>query len=89
MNKILMLILLLVSTNVSAWSLFGPTNFDECISENLKDLSSYMAAEMIYAVCENKFNDGNKEKKLNDCVLENIKGISSDMAAEMMYVCGM
>ena len=88
MRRLTLLLLLMVSTSVFAWSLFGPTNFDECISEKLKGISSDMAARIIYEVCDDKFNNGNKDKKLNDCVLENIKGISSDMAAKMMYeVC--
>ena len=85
MKKIILLVFLMVSNSCFAWSLFGPKNFDECISEKLKGVSSDMAARIIYGVCDDKFNNGNKDKKLNDCLLENIKGVSSDMAARIIY----
>ena len=81
LKKTILLVSLLISTNTFAWNLFGPRNYAECISENLKDVSSDKAATMINNACQEKFNKGNKEYKLNECVLKNMKGVSSDKAA--------
>ncbi len=75
---------LLISTNTFAWNLFGPRDYAECISENLKDISSNAAARIIGRVCKNKFNEGNKDDKLNECVLKSMKGVTSDTAARII-----
>ena len=38
-----------------AVSIWGPKNFDECILENMKGVTSDTAANAIYASCSNKF----------------------------------
>ena len=60
----------LISTNTFAWNLFGPRDYAECTSENLKDTSSRLAVHFIDSVCKNKFNEGNKDDKQNECVLK-------------------
>ena len=75
MKKILVLLLLMVSTNVFAWSLFGPTNFDECLLENMKGVTSDQAAEAIEYACEVKFNT---QEKQVECKLQEFT--SSEMA---------
>jgi len=61
--KILSLILLLlVSSNVFAFSLFGPKNYDECILENMKDINSDVAASAVKRACHMKF----KEKEVDN-----------------------
>ena len=84
LKKTILLVSLLISTNTFAWNLFGPKNFEECTSENLKGVSSNLAAKMIYSTCIEKFTNGDKEKKLNDCVLENLKGVANDLAAGLI-----
>ena len=56
--KILSLFLLfLVSTNIFAFSLFGPKNYDECILENMKGVSSDIAARLVNNSCDEKFKE--------------------------------
>lgn len=38
---------LIVSTNVMAWSLFGPKTYEECILENMKGVSSDTTANEV------------------------------------------
>ncbi len=48
-------------TWVAAWpciafaGLFGPSNFDECVLENMKGVGSDMAARAVVAACSRKF----------------------------------
>jgi hypothetical protein len=35
--------------------LFGPSNYDECVLEHLKGVSSDVGARMVAAVCANQF----------------------------------
>ncbi|MCX7083196.1 MAG: hypothetical protein NT008_07535 [Methylococcales bacterium] len=56
--KILSLFLLfIVSTNIFAFSLFGPKNYDECILENMKGVSSDIAARLVDNSCDEKFKE--------------------------------
>ena len=88
LKKTILLVSLLISTNTFAWNLFGPRNYAECISENLKDVSSDTAANIINRVCRDKFDKGNKDNNLNECVLESMKGVTSDTAAHIIFrVC--
>ena len=76
-----MLLLLMVSTNVLAFSLFGPKNFDECVLENMKGVSSDDASHIIVKTCRRKFSEkeiDNIQKNIDECVLENMKGVNSD-----------
>ena len=43
------------SVDVLAWSIFGPKNFDECILENMKGVTSDIAAKAIGDSCYTKF----------------------------------
>ena len=51
------MLLLLVSTNVFAFSLFGPKNYDECVLENMKGVSSDTAARLVANSCREKFKE--------------------------------
>ncbi len=58
MKKItLLLLILLVSTNVFAFSLFGPKNYDECILDNMKGVTSDTAAVQIVVACRKQFEE--------------------------------
>lgn len=64
MKKISLGILLLISLNISyAWSLFGPSNYEECILQNMKGTTSDVAAELIADACTDKFYSAPKVKK--------------------------
>ena len=54
---------LIVSTNVMAWSLFGPKTYEECILENMKGVSSDTAANEVKAACYLKFLNEYKPTK--------------------------
>jgi uncharacterized membrane protein len=46
----------LVATSSHAWSLFGPKNFEECVLENMKGVTSDEAANQITWACSRKFS---------------------------------
>ena len=71
MKILSLMLLLLVSTNVFAFSLFGPKNYDECVLENMKGVSSDTAAHIINRVCRDKF-------KKNEIPIKREVKISSD-----------
>lgn len=62
MKRLSLILLLMVSTNVFAFSLFGPKNYDECILENMKGVTSDNAAIQIRRACRSQF-----EKKVVEC----------------------
>lgn len=47
-------LLLLLSINASA-GLFGPSNFDECVLDGVKDAKTETAARLVAQACRNKF----------------------------------
>ena len=51
------MLLLLVSTNVFAFSLFGPKNYDECVLENMKGVSSDTAASLVALSCREMYKE--------------------------------
>jgi hypothetical protein len=53
-------------TTAQAWTLFGPKNFDDCILENMKGVTSDQAAATIYASCSAKFPTEEKKCKLRN-----------------------
>jgi hypothetical protein len=56
MNKLLgVLLLMFVSTSCFSWTVFGPKNYDECILENMKGVSSDSATMLIENSCRVKF----------------------------------
>lgn len=54
MKYITFLIILFISQNTFAWSLFGNQTFDECILENMKGVTSDVAASSIRQACREK-----------------------------------
>ena len=70
-KKILLLLLLLVSNSCFAWSLIGPNNYEECVLENMKGVTSDTAAHIINRVCRDKF-------KKNEIPIKREVKISSD-----------
>ena len=55
MNKLTGLILFLMSTNIYAWNVFGPKDYDECILENMKGVNSDFGARLVNKSCREKF----------------------------------
>ena len=49
----------LLLPQASQAGLFGPKNYDECITDSMKGVSSDVAANAIIAACRNQFPDGN------------------------------
>lgn len=57
MKKLTVLILFLVSTNVFAWNILGPKNYDECILENMRGVTSDIGARLVERSCREKFKE--------------------------------
>jgi len=57
MKKLIILFLLMDSTNVLAWNMFGPSDYDECILENMKGVDSEAGANLVNKSCRNKFKN--------------------------------
>ena len=62
MTKLTGLILFLMSTNIYAWNVFGPKDYDECILENMKGVNSDFGARLVNKSCREKF----KEKSVDN-----------------------
>ncbi len=54
---ILLFIFHLSSAAITHAGLFGPSNYEECILENMKGVQSDVAAKMIASICRKKFPD--------------------------------
>ena len=55
-NKIeVLLLLVLISPPCFSWSLFGPKDYNECILENMKGVTSDTAATLVNKSCREKF----------------------------------
>ena len=70
------LFLMVVSNSCFAWSLLEPKDFDECILENMKGVTSDVAAHQIRKSCRSKFPYPNE--KISECTLQEFT--SSEMA---------
>ena len=81
MNKIILPIIaigILMLTDYASAGLFGPSNFDECILQSMKGVTSDVAASLIAQSCRKKFPDKPKEEKktreLSDSELAQLTG---------------
>lgn len=54
---VLLLLLALLGPSASYGGLFGPSNYDECITDSMKGVSSDVAARAIIESCRNLFPD--------------------------------
>lgn len=54
-NLVVVVIFSLSTSAANAWTLFGPKDYDECILEGMKGVTSDMAAESIGRSCRKKF----------------------------------
>jgi hypothetical protein len=62
MKKLIGLILFLISTNIYAWNVFGPKDYDECILKNMKGVTSDIGARFVDKSCREKFKDNQEDK---------------------------
>ena len=85
---LLALTFLFLFSGSSAAGLFSPSDYNECIFENMKDAQNGMAAINIASACESKFPEEPPKgasglfgpKNYGDCVLKYIKGIKDIIA---------
>jgi len=70
--------------------LWGPGNFEECISQNMKGVSSELGAKAIMMACIRLFpRDKNStpisstDKRFYNCLLKDLKGVGNDLAAKL------
>ena len=62
MTKLTGLILFLMSTNIYAWNVFGPKDYDECILANMKGVTSDIGARLVDKSCREKFKEKPEDK---------------------------
>ncbi len=69
--------------------LWGPRNFEECISENMKGVSTELGARAIMMACiklfprdKNSVPINSMDKRFYSCLLKNLKGVKNDLAAK-------
>jgi len=58
MKRFVIVVFIFISTsfgNSFAWSLFGPSNFSDCILEGMKGVNNDIAARQVYIACKEKF----------------------------------
>jgi hypothetical protein len=75
MKKILFILFLICTSVSSNAGIFGPSNYEECLLENLKNVSNSDAVNAITAACALKFqnkstnNESRKTSGINICKL--------------------
>lgn len=67
MKKLIFLLFFLMQSNAYAGWLWGPDNFEECVAENIKTVSSETAAQAINMACRGLFPE-KKYKNYEECV---------------------
>lgn len=78
---VIFLSLIFPGVSVSGW--FGPPDYDECILEHMKGVTSNYAVQQIRGAClrasrsDSWFGPSSYDK----CILESMEGITSDDAA--------
>ncbi len=72
--KIIIVLLLLVSTNANAWSLFGYDNYEDCVLEESKKTTNDQAARNVLIACRKKF----PQKSFKDFLTEELKNENND-----------
>ena len=75
------ILLILVSPITTSAGFFGPSNYDECVLENMKGVTSDQAARAIQAACTKKFplekEDLSKYENISKEKLDKIDGKAS------------
>jgi hypothetical protein len=56
--------LFVICGNLLAFNIFGPNNFDDCIIQGMKGVSSNAAADAIRNSCAQKFKDQSKDLRI-------------------------
>lgn len=69
MKKLIFWLFLLMQSNAYAEWLWGPNNFEECVAENIKTVSSETAAKAITMACRGLFPE-RQYKTYEQCVNE-------------------
>jgi len=67
MKKLIILLFFLMQSNAYAGWLWGPNNFEECVAENIKNVSSETAASAINMACRRLFPE-RKYENYEQCV---------------------
>ena len=81
------ILILFVSYNSAFAWIFGPSNYDECISEYTKHTESDRAVTIIAYACKHKFKEKVKIKYA-DCIFDYVPRVMTDRAAIIIaYAC--
>ena len=71
MMRLLTLLSFITMSNASYAGLFGPSNYDECIIDSMKGVTSDNAANSIRAACHGKFPKQNDKAKSDNTLTAN------------------
>lgn len=84
----LVVIFILVASHNSAFAwIFGPSNYDECVTEYTKDAGSNRAVTVIVFACKYKFKE-KVNKEYADCIFDHVPRVLSDRAATVIaFAC--
>jgi hypothetical protein len=80
---ILLFVFVLYSRDVHAGWLFGPDNFEECITKYQKQAASDLAARAFHMACDKKFIQ-KVDKRYADCILEHVGNTRSDLGVRVI-----
>ena len=68
LNNLIFIALTYPAIAFSGW--LGPGNYDECVLESMKGVTSDMAATAIVYSCRNKFPEVSKSNESKDCMVQ-------------------
>ena len=65
MKRIFFLLFFIVANTYAGF--FGPSNYEECVLEGLKDASNSTSAQLLHKVCKEKFKKEGAKKIVSEC----------------------
>jgi len=68
MKKIISILLTLLSVN-SYGGIFGPSNYEECVLDGLKNTKTESSVYLLRQTCQQKFQKDSEKKVINICSL--------------------
>ncbi len=59
----------LISFNYSYAGLLGPSNYEDCVLENIKNAKTDLGVKTVYAICKEKFKKEGAKNIVSECYL--------------------
>ena len=82
-HLLITILLFLSSVSLSHAGLFGPSNYEECVLENVKTAQTDRAVSAVMLMCQDKFLKI-KKAEYEDCVLKNLKTAQTDRQSRLL-----